>query len=221
MGIHRPVDSSIMAGMNRIKELRDERGLTQDELGELMGTTGATVQRLETSKRGLSQKWLEAAAKALGVHIYEILEQKPPDWEGIPVIGKVQGGNWREVDEDVTDTRKVPVRNDPRYITLRQYALEVLGDSMDKVFPGGQFIVCVPWADTGRALKHGDLVVAERQKNDHVEATVKRVRVVNGKILLMPESTNPRFQKPLPLDDGDSHEEVKVTGLVIGRYEPL
>lgn len=211
----------IVVDMNRIKDLREERGLTQDGLGELMGTTGETVQRLETGKRQLTQKWMERFAKALEVHVYELLEQRPPDWEGIPVMGKVQGGNWREADEDVSDTRKVPVRNDSRYITLRQYALEVLGDSMDKVFPGGQFIVCVPWADTGRALKHGDLIVAERQKNGLVEATVKRVKVINGKILLMPESTNPRFQKPLPLDDGDPHEDVKVTGLVIGRYEPL
>lgn len=207
--------------MNRIKELREAKKWTQSELASRMGTSDATVQRLETGKRKLREKWIRIAAEALECHVAEILEQLPPTSPGMPVLGNVQAGHWQEVDVDYEPVKRtLPVGNDPRYQSFPQYALHVVGDSMNKVFPDGQYIVCVPWNKLGRELKHDDLVIVERRKPGLTEATVKRVKITRGRAQLVPESTNPRWQTPIVLN-GSEDEDVVVTGLVIGRYEPL
>lgn len=49
-----------------LKEHREAAGLTQEQLAERMGTTKATVSRIETGQRDYTGGFLEAAADALG-----------------------------------------------------------------------------------------------------------------------------------------------------------
>lgn len=49
-----------------LKEHREDAGLTQDQLAERMGTTKATISRIERGKRDYTGGFLEAAAEALG-----------------------------------------------------------------------------------------------------------------------------------------------------------
>jgi transcriptional regulator with XRE-family HTH domain len=58
--------------MNRLRQLRTERGLTQEKLGELIGTTGATVQRLESGNRQLTEVWIKRLCKALKIEVADI-----------------------------------------------------------------------------------------------------------------------------------------------------
>ena len=51
--------------MNRIRELRQKRGLTGQRLAEMVGTTQVTISRLETGQRKLTQDWMRRIAKAL------------------------------------------------------------------------------------------------------------------------------------------------------------
>jgi len=209
--------------MNRIKELRLERGLTQTQLGNLLGTTSATIQRLETGKRQLTQKWAEKISSILGVELTSLFGNiLPTNNVGLSVIGEVQAGVWKEV--DVLDEEKhppLPIGPDPRYSDTSQYALLVQGTSMNKVFAPGSFIVCVPWPDLGRDPREGDIVVVERRRNGMVETTVKRLALNKRRLVLMPESTDPRFQTPVELDGNEDHDEIAITALVVGRYEQL
>ena len=41
--------------MNRLKELRDEKKESQEDIGKLIGTSGQAVGQYELGKRGLSQ----------------------------------------------------------------------------------------------------------------------------------------------------------------------
>ncbi|MFE6686310.1 helix-turn-helix transcriptional regulator [Streptomyces sp. NPDC057743] len=50
----------------RLRRLRDERGWTQDELGERIGCTGAHVSAVETGRRPPTQRFAVGADKALG-----------------------------------------------------------------------------------------------------------------------------------------------------------
>lgn len=59
---------------NFIKEVREDRNLTQEQLAEKMDTTAATVQRHEKGKRKLSHSWIIRYAAALECHQSEILE---------------------------------------------------------------------------------------------------------------------------------------------------
>ncbi|PJN38074.1 transcriptional regulator [Streptomyces sp. CB02959] len=50
----------------RLRRLRDERGWTQDELGERIGCTGAHVSAVETGRRPPTHRFATSADKALG-----------------------------------------------------------------------------------------------------------------------------------------------------------
>lgn len=53
--------------MNRIREIREAAGLSSDELAEMVGTTGATIRRLETGARELTLAWMRKISEALKV----------------------------------------------------------------------------------------------------------------------------------------------------------
>ncbi|MFN4353071.1 helix-turn-helix domain-containing protein [Parvibaculum sp.] len=57
----------------RIRQFRKARGLTQTELAAALGTTAATVSRLETADMTVSTDWLERLAGALGVDVRELI----------------------------------------------------------------------------------------------------------------------------------------------------
>lgn len=61
-----------------IKEWREYRGLTQEQLAERVNTTKTTISRLEDLKQGYTQDGLDAIADALGAHVADLLTHAPP-----------------------------------------------------------------------------------------------------------------------------------------------
>lgn len=53
--------------MNRIKELREAKGYTQEDLAQLAGVTGQAISFWETGKRNITTINAEKIAKALNV----------------------------------------------------------------------------------------------------------------------------------------------------------
>jgi len=74
----------------RIREFRIRRGLTQAELAEKVGTTAATVSRLETDAMTVSTDWLERLATVLGVHPADLIER--PGSGTVSLLGKAGRG---------------------------------------------------------------------------------------------------------------------------------
>jgi transcriptional regulator with XRE-family HTH domain len=60
--------------MNRIRELREARGWTTEQLGKEAGTTGATISRLEGGERKLTVEWMQKIAHALKVAPTDLLD---------------------------------------------------------------------------------------------------------------------------------------------------
>lgn len=54
---------------------RKEKGLTQEELGELLGISGVAVMRYEKGQREPKQETLLKIAKVLGVHPRDLMDQ--------------------------------------------------------------------------------------------------------------------------------------------------
>ena len=52
--------------MNRIREIREAAGLTQEELAEMVGTTATHIWRLEQGRTKLTADWMTRLAEALG-----------------------------------------------------------------------------------------------------------------------------------------------------------
>jgi len=67
---------------NHLRAWRERAKLTQEELAEKAGTTGAVISLLESGGRPLSDKWLYKLAPILGTRPGFILEFAPDDAQG-------------------------------------------------------------------------------------------------------------------------------------------
>jgi transcriptional regulator with XRE-family HTH domain len=63
---------------NRLKELREARGLSLAALAALVGTSNQEISHLELGKRQLTVDWLERIASALGCHPWAIVSESAP-----------------------------------------------------------------------------------------------------------------------------------------------
>lgn len=59
--------------MNRIREIRLARGLTESELARRVGTSQPQIRRLEAGQRRLTEEWMRRIAKALDVRPADLL----------------------------------------------------------------------------------------------------------------------------------------------------
>jgi transcriptional regulator with XRE-family HTH domain len=62
-----------------IREWREFRGLTQERLADMLGTTKTSISRIESLKQSYTQEFLEACADALGTHAGALLMRMPSD----------------------------------------------------------------------------------------------------------------------------------------------
>lgn len=58
-----------------IRHYRKEKGLTQEELGKLLGISGVAVMRYEKEQREPKQETLLKIAKVLGIHLRDLMDQ--------------------------------------------------------------------------------------------------------------------------------------------------
>ncbi|MBQ6908951.1 MAG: helix-turn-helix transcriptional regulator [Synergistaceae bacterium] len=63
----------------RIKELREQKGLTQGELAELIGNDGNTISRWERNKIGVGNKYIVKLAQALDAPVSYLMEMETDD----------------------------------------------------------------------------------------------------------------------------------------------
>lgn len=128
-----------------------------------------------------------------------------------PILGTAQAGHWREVDPFAAEAEgAVPTKPQADYV----FAVNVAGDSMNKVIQDGDVAIIRPWATMKRDPMNNDVVLVQRERNGKYELTVKTFRDKK----LWPESTNPKWRHPIAIDDGDI---VTVVGLIVGLYRPL
>ena len=64
---------------NRIKVLRKARGISQQRLAEMIGTSKPPMGRLENGRRRLSDHWIARIAAALQVRPGELLHEVPQE----------------------------------------------------------------------------------------------------------------------------------------------
>lgn len=63
----------IEVGMNRLKETREARRYTLEQIADAIGTTFATVQRWEAGTRNVSLKWLEKLASFYKIPVSDLV----------------------------------------------------------------------------------------------------------------------------------------------------
>lgn len=60
---------------NRIRQLRQARGLTLEALAQLVGTTPSQISRLEIGERRLTDDWMSRVSKALKVDWIDLIHR--------------------------------------------------------------------------------------------------------------------------------------------------
>jgi hypothetical protein len=205
------------------------RRLDELGLGPVEAATRAGLERtyirdiVQGKKLSVRTDKLESLARALQLDAKDLGLSKATSVSGdsavrrVPVKGFVQAGHWAETWEwSDDDVYSVPVPDDPAFRPFGLHAAETRGPSMNKRYPEKTVLVFTDLIETGAQLELGKRYIVERERADGLrEATVKTLwRDDGGKIWLLPESEDPRFQEPIPIDGGED-DTVRVVGRVV------
>jgi SOS-response transcriptional repressor LexA len=216
---------------DRLRAARLKAGYdTAKGAAEAMGVTVSTYIQHENGSRGFPASRAARYAKFLRVAPEWLLYGRGPDdpvkiepeLAELPVVGPVQAGAWLAVDDlPQDDPPSMPVMLDRRYPHARQWIREVRGDSMNArgIVPG-DFVHLADLAGAGVNLNTGMIVEVTRHRDGGGlrEVTLKEVEVTRDGILLWPRSTNPKWAKPVRLNDLDGDDvEVQITGLLLAK----
>jgi len=193
---------------NKIKEFRQLRGLTQDQLAKSIGVAKSTVSMYEAGRREPTFEMLETIADILNASFYDLFgrdersyiygSSKPSFPKKIPLLGTIACGIPILADQNIEsyiDTPE-PVKAD--------FALRCKGDSMinARIFDGD--IVYIRQQET---VENGEIAAVLIG----TEATLKKVYVYPNRIELRAE--NPLF-KPIEVE-GAAMSDVKILGKAV------
>lgn len=135
----------------------------------------------------------------------------------VEVAAPVQAGAWAESWEwDHDDRYAVMIPDYPEYRQFKLFAAEARGTSMNRRYQEGTVLVFVDVNETGEAPIPGKRYIVERKRaSGEAEHTVKLLHVdPEGKLWLMPESDDPRFQGAISFEEGTGDGDVVA---IIGR----
>lgn len=192
-----------------IKRLRNERGMTQEELGELLGVKKAAVQKWESGRvKNLKRDTIKKMAEFFGVSPALFIgsegEEKNDSDSGIyqiPVYESVSAGFGSYADSAITEFTPITVNNPSEVPYLM--GIKVEGDSM---YP---------------KIEDGDTIIVRRQSSvdsgsiaviliDGEEGVVKRIEY--GKDWVDLVSINPEYKTRR--FSGKEAARLQVVGLV-------
>lgn len=180
----------------RLKQLRREKGLSQDRLADILGVKRPTVTSWEAGRRTPELEKARLAADFFGVSVDYLLGTSDVRSRGgdgdsvpVPVYGEIKAGEPFPAEEEILDYEWVNYENlgPGEYFCLR-----VRGDSMIGAnIPHGSTVV----VRKQQVVRHGDIAVVWVRGEG---ATIKRIRFINGFVVLQPENPEhePRFFKP-------------------------
>lgn len=211
-----------MSIRDNLKMLRAREGLSQAALAKKARVSQQLISQLEREENVTTKK-LPDIARALNAEIAEIdrnyaSEAISSGVRRVRVKGHVQAGEWSETWELPEDEQyDVPVEDEPAFRRFVLHGAETRGPSMNRRYPEGTVLVFTDIIEVGQSLEIGKRYIIERERADGMrEATVKTLwRDEADKFWLLPESDDPRFQSPIPLES-DEGDTIRIVGRV--RY---
>lgn len=170
----------------RLHEIREERNLTTRELGEMLGTTAATISRYETGVHDPKRVFIQQTASILnvnpawlmGANVDKHIESDESTFKRIPVLGTIAAGQPILAEEHIEGYEFVPERSN------LDFCLRVKGDSMinARIYDGD-----IVYIRKQSEVENGEIAAVII---DGESATLKRVYKINGSVILRPENHN-------------------------------
>lgn len=122
----------------------------------------------------------------------------------LPIAGVTHAGDQSPAYEVTGDIQWCP----PEYAKEGNFYIRVSGDSMNNVLMDGQCALI----DTHHEVKSGDIALVKVNGDD---ATIKRVKLLDGVIFLEPDSTNPAHKRRIIDETDPDSPEVRLIGKVV------
>ena len=190
----------------RLRMLREDLGLKQESLADLLNVNRASISLYESNKRKPSQKILMKYSEIFDVSTDYILGnsrdlKKGEDYATINIYGSIPAVIPIEAIEDITDTEDISFKDFDKNKTY--IGLKVDGDSMYPKYLDGDTIIleltpdCESYTDAAVYVNGYEATLKTVIKND------------NGTITLMPINTS----YP-PKTYGKDDEPIKILGIV-------
>ena len=186
--------------MNRLKELRKAKHLSQEELGSVLGVQKAAVCKYETGRVALPNEMLMKLCDFFDVSADYILCResamvtplfksrttisprlmKIEDSVGVPLVGRVHAGLPILADENIEEY--IPVAANET-VAGEYFYMQVEGDCMDNVYPEGCYILI----DPEQRPSNGSIAVVSIDGADYV---MRRLYRGANTLILSPDSHN-------------------------------
>lgn len=210
--------------MNRIKKLREEKNMLQEELAKILNVTQKTISNYETESRDIPTKYIMQLADFFDVTSDYLLgksdikkdksssenkENLSSNMVMLPVYGEIAAGlpNW------AIECLEGYLPLDPNFMNILNpnecFFLRVNGESMNKVISNGAYAL-IRKQDI---VNNGEIAVV---LVDNYNATLKRFSKTGDIVILSPESDSDEF-KPLPVNLKET--TIKILGKYIGKFE--
>ncbi len=202
--------------VNHIKQLRTSRGLSQQGLADLVGTSNQQISLLEAGDRQLTQHWMERISKALECRPSDLMVDDGDDGNDARDAPPFRGGGLSmpeierfEVDDDERQAVDAivaalhPGHSSSDLWTVKGRALEVAG-----YLPGDTVIVDLSRVDA----KTGDVVCAQIYDWENPDKTRTVLRIFEPPYLVS-FSADPKFHKPELVDN-----HIAVKGIVVASF---
>lgn len=177
-----------------IRRLREQRNLTQDELGNMVGVSRSTITQWERGWTTPRMGNIQILAGIFGVTTADIIADEPSPTNAIkpttaqpayaPLLGRVHAGEAQEPDV-LQDAIPVPyeiIKHHPQ-----GYFLQVEGDCMDNVYPEGCYILI----DPEQRPSNGSIAVVSIDGADYV---MRRLYRGANTLILSPDSHNAEYE---------------------------
>lgn len=215
---------------DRLRQLRIRKGYeTAADAANAFGWNEHTYKSHENGTRGIRLDAARKYAAAFGStpgHIMGIGNGTPaPEPVGnvalAPVRWRVAAGSFRVDDDEDFGEYAVPAVPRGDIASGLQYSVLVDGPSVNKRIADQSFAVCVPYGSFPGGAKHGNLVHVIRERSGLREHTIKEIQYTADGPILIPVSTDPRYQEPLKLSTGEDDEIVRIEGIVVGAFTPI
>lgn len=200
----------------RIKELRIEKGYTQEELAKLLNLNSkSSITNYEKNLNSPSDEVKLKMIKLFGCSMDYLVGNSNERYNRnsvlmIPVLGKIRAGLPIFADENIEEYQ--PVFTSVYNISNMNdyFYLKVVGNSMNKIVQDGAYVL----VERQDCAENGDIVVAI--VNGDNEATLKEFKQVDNFVILNPQSTDDSY-KPITIDLTKTN--LKIIGKVIGDFK--
>ena len=192
--------------MSIIKNLRVEKGLTQNELASLCGVHQTAVSQWEKGRTDPDKKSLRILSEIFNVSVDTIMGMEPvshPDKVLVPVLGYVRAGMPIEAVEEILDYEEIS----PQMASTGEFfGLKIKGNSMEPRICENDVVIVKKQND----VESGEIAVVLVNSMD---ATVKKVIKKGTSISLVP--FNPNYDITIFTAEEVSKLPVNIIGKVV------